>query len=364
MGDALTTKRTGFSVFFDKALTQGNHRILNTATHGDKASVGLLIGFFSGFQGLLFLGQSLLQRLKLLFVDSDFSEKIVVILYLVVVLVDVGLQLFEFRFFFAKCVQLAGDFAGFQRFAFLGFVINHFLFVVNSLFGFCELFIGNTKRAFQDFNFSLGSLSLIGQLLDIVDLTFILIQLYEKCFGVAVEFVLRHAGIEPLVVLFDFSVEKRELSFFINEISSEGVIGALQHDHNIFQSLQLVICFEKVVETLTFSNSVLPVIFQCFLAFVFLAVHDGFELCQCIIGILDALMAAFDNVELLDLLTNAVKAFLEFSLVLYGFLLQLLQLNHFIFGQGVFFFQVIELLGTYFDCFGLFEQIFNGDAVK
>ena len=59
MRDALTTEGTGFSVFFDKALTQGNHRFLNAATHGNKACVGLLIGFFSSFQGFLFLRQSL-----------------------------------------------------------------------------------------------------------------------------------------------------------------------------------------------------------------------------------------------------------------------------------------------------------------
>ena len=205
---------------------------------------------------------------------------------------------------------------------------------------------------------------LISQFLNIIDLTFILIQLQEKSLGVAVEFILRFAGFEPLVVLFDCSVEQRALSFFFNEVGSKSFVCALQHNYIFLQSFQLVVGFVKVVETLTLGNRGLPVILKCLLAFVFLAVHDGFEFCQSVVGILDVLMAAFDNVELLNLLTNAVDAFLEFSLMLHGFLLQFFQLNHFIFGQGVFFFQVIKLLGTYFGSFGFFEQVFDGGAVK
>ena len=89
-----------------------------------------------------------MKRFKFLFIVSDFGEEVVVASYLLVILINIGLQLLKFRFFFTKCVQLSGDFAGLQRFAFLGFVINHLLFVVNGLFGFCELFAGRTKRAF------------------------------------------------------------------------------------------------------------------------------------------------------------------------------------------------------------------------
>ena len=87
-------------------------------------------------------------RLKFFFIVSDFGEEVVVTSYLLVILINISLQLLKFRFFFTKCVQLSSDLAGLQCFAFLGFVINNLLFVVNGLLGFCELFVGRTKCAF------------------------------------------------------------------------------------------------------------------------------------------------------------------------------------------------------------------------